>query len=55
MIYPLIYPILGFYFLKENYTQSDFFFGILGFMGTIILVRPGFIFGNFQTESNERY
>jgi drug/metabolite transporter (DMT)-like permease len=55
MMYPLIYPFLGFYFLNEKYSRSDFLFAFLGFIGTIILVRPGFIFGNTQSYSNLRY
>jgi hypothetical protein len=32
--------------LKESYTKIDFIFALLGFAGTLILIKLGFIFGN---------
>jgi drug/metabolite transporter (DMT)-like permease len=46
MTYPLIYPFFGYFILKESYTKIDFIFALLGFAGTLILIKPGFIFGN---------
>ena len=50
MTYPLIYPLFGYFILKEPYTKTDFIFALLGFIGILILIKPAFLFGN---ENNQ--
>lgn len=46
---PIVTGILGFFLLKEPFTRTEAFAGLLSLLGIVLIARPASLFGNHGT------